>query len=92
MSSMSLLGLYSFPSISLMEQLAVQIPHSKQLLSLAPSKIFSRISLAMLVECPNSLALQNTSVAPDIKVYKRKGFYRTFKLQNVWVDLYDEVL
>jgi hypothetical protein len=74
-----------------MEQLAVQIPHSKQFLSFSASKIFSWIILPMLVEFHNSLALENTSVTPDIKVYKRKGFCRTFKLQNVWVDLYDEV-
>jgi hypothetical protein len=50
MSSRSRLGLYSFPSISAIEQLAVQMPHSKQFFSFLASNIFSITSLVIEVE------------------------------------------
>ena len=81
MSSSSFLGPYSFPSISAIEQLAVQMPHSKQFLSLSASRILWRICFTVASELSTQVASLSISVVKDIKVYKCKGFLWTLKCE-----------
>jgi len=58
-----------------MEQLAVQIPHSKQFLSFSGSNsLFSDAAVRTVVLCSNlARPLKILAVSEDIRVYKRKG-------------------
>jgi hypothetical protein len=58
-----------------MEQLAVQMPHSKQYFSLSASRMLWRTFFEIAVpELSNPCAFLSIHVARHIKVYKRKGF------------------